>query len=88
MVKFGVLLNSRPAGREAYLRLVQLINGAEGGEPIVLDFDGVEILTPSYADELLRSLREKYGLRRILIENANTEVVRTTLDAVQELQPV
>ena len=88
MQKFGVLLNSRPAAREASLRLIQLINGAGSKEGVVLDFDGVEILTPSYADELLRSLKEKYGSSKVLVENANTEAVRSTLDAIQELQPV
>ena len=86
MQKFGILLNSRPAAREASLRLVQMINGAGRKDGVVLDFEGVEILTPSYADELLRSLRDKYGSDKVHVENANTEAVRTTLDAVEKLQ--
>lgn len=80
MVKFGTLLNSRPAAREAFLRLKQIINGSS--EDIVLDFAGVEILTPSYADELLDLLKNEYGNKKIKIENAQTAAVRDTLQAV------
>jgi STAS-like domain of unknown function (DUF4325) len=84
MAKFGTLLNGRPAGREAALRLFQIINGSakEKGESVVLDFASVEILTPSYADELIRSLKERYGAQKVRIENAETPTVRDTLSSV------
>lgn len=46
MQKFGTILNSRPAGREVFLRVVQIINGFSESEEIILDFLGVEVLTP------------------------------------------
>ena len=85
MEKFGKLLNGRPAAREAFLRLVQIINGSGTSEGVVVDLSGVEILTPSYADELLRSLREKYGSDKVSVENAETEVVRSSLEATQNV---
>lgn len=81
MVKFGALLNGRPAAREAVLRLRAIINGST--EDIVLDFAGVEILTPSFADELLHALREKYGTKKIKIANVETAVVKDTLKAIE-----
>ena len=87
MVKFGKLLNSRPAGREAGLRIVQIVNGSGEKEDVVLDFSGVEILTPSFADELLHLLREKYSRERVRIENIQTSTVADSLKAI-EVEPV
>lgn len=82
MNKFGTLLNGRPAAKEAVLRLYQIINGSAETEDVVLDFSGVEILTPSYADELLHGLKEKYGAEKVKTENAQTDAVKDTLTAV------
>lgn len=84
MQKFGNLLNSRPSAREAVLRIRQIVNGSGEKEGIVLDFSGVEILTPSYADELLDSLWQQYGRDNVAIENAETDTVRDTLKAIEE----
>ncbi len=82
MNKFGTLLNGRPAAREAVLRMYQLINGSAAKEDIILDFAGVEILTPSYGDELLHGLQEHYGPEKVKTENAETNTVKDTLKAV------
>ena len=49
--KFGNVLVSRPAGREAYLAMSAYVTKDLGEkESIVIDFDGVKVLTPSWAD--------------------------------------
>jgi len=83
MRKFGVLLNGRPAGREVALRIFQIVNGSKGVE-VTLDFSGVEILTPSFADELVRLLKEKYGEDKILIENTETSTVQDTISSIEK----
>ena len=83
MSKFGKLLNSRPAAKEDALRLVQIINGSAEKEAVILDLSGVEILTPSYADELLHFLWDKYGKDNVKIENIETPVVGDTLKAIK-----
>lgn len=83
MSKFGVLLNSRPAGREAALRLFQIVNGSGKKEDVVLDFSGVEVLTPSFADEFLHKVKEKYGTDKVKIENTDTKVVREAIDIIE-----
>lgn len=71
MLKFNTVLNGRPATREAALRIQQIVNGEGIKEGVVLDFAGVEVLTPSYADELVRVLREKYGSEKVKITNTS-----------------
>lgn len=83
MIKFGSLLNSRPSAREDFLRMLQIINGSGEKEGVVLDFEGVEIMTPSYADELVSSLKGRYGQDKVVIENARTAAVHDTLQAIE-----
>lgn len=83
MQKFGIILNSRPAGREAFLRVVQIINGSSKSEEIILDFLGVEVLTPSFADEFLHLLRDKYKSRVIKLENTDSATVKETLKSIE-----
>lgn len=80
--KFGKLLNSRPAGKEAALRMIQIINGSIEDNEIILDFAGVEIITPSFADEFIEMLRQRYKEKLIRIENIETSIVNDTLEAV------
>lgn len=83
MQKFGTILNSRPSGREAFLRAVQIINGSPKSDEIILDFLGVEILTPSFADEFLHLLRDKYIGRVIKLENTESATVKETLKSIE-----
>lgn len=84
MVKFGNILNSRPAGREAVLRAKQIINGSNDPEGIVLDFSGVEVLTPSFADEFVKGLKEMYKDKKVTFEGiANNPVIKDTLTALE-----
>lgn len=84
MVKFGNILNSRPAGREAVLRAKQIINGSNDPEDIVLDFSGVEVLTPSFADEFVKGLKEIYQDKKIVFEGiTNNPVIKDTLTALK-----
>ena len=77
MLKFDIVLNGRPPAREAVLRIQQIINGSIDKEDIILDFAGVEVLTPSYADELLKGLKEKYNADKIKIINTSPAVSET-----------
>jgi len=83
MQKFGTILNSRPSGREAFLRAVQIINGSPKAEEVILDFLGVEVLTPSFADEFLHLLRDKYKDWVIKLENTDSATVKETLKSIE-----
>lgn len=80
--KFNTVLNSRPSAKEAVLRMYQIINGSTEKENVVLDFTGVEVLSPSYADELLQALKGKYGEDKVEIINA-APAVEETLRAIE-----
>ncbi|MBU2007964.1 STAS-like domain-containing protein, partial [Patescibacteria group bacterium] len=59
--KFGEMLISRPAGREAFLAMsAYLIKDLDKNAEIKIDFNGVKVLTPSWADEVITKLAEKF----------------------------
>lgn len=84
MKKFGAILNGRPAGREAFLRMVQIINGAEGD--IFFDFEGVNVLTPSFADEFITRLQDRYKDKEIKFKGVEKDtVVEKVLNSINVL---
>lgn len=84
MKKFGAILNSRPDGREAALRLFQIVNGTDE-KSVTIDLEGVVVLTPSFADEFFTLINDRYtGKKEIEIVNANTPVVKSALKVVKK----
>ena len=82
--KFGEILVSRPAGREAALIMQSSMQPGEG-ESIELDFAGVKVVAPSWLDEVLTSLREAYGdrVRCLPTENASVLESLATLERAE-----
>jgi len=80
--KFGDILVSRPAGREAYLAAAAyLLKDIKEGEEIIIDFAGVKVLTPSWADEVITKLARSYKLKII---NAENPTVKSTFKILRE----
>jgi len=76
--KFGEVLISRPAGREAYLAMTAyLTKGLGSDEKIEIDFAGVKVITPSWADEVITKLVNQY--KNISFLNTDNETVQATL---------
>ena len=69
--KFGKMLISRPAGREAASIIVSSFNPATTDETIELDFVGVDVVGPSWLDEVLSAARGKWGARVKLVNDSN-----------------
>lgn len=78
--KFGQILNSRSSGREAVLRAKQILNGSQDVD-LILDFEGVEIFTPSFADEFIRGLKSVYPNKKLNFLRTN----RVIDDVLREL---
>jgi hypothetical protein len=81
--KFGSILNSRPAGREAALVIKAYSRPAEG-EKLELDFTGVLSVGPSWLDEVLTALRDELGVDRVVClpsDNASVKASLEILDA-------
>lgn len=81
--KFGELLVSRPAGREAFLVMKSYLKPADAAEPIELDFAGVQVMTPSWLDEVLQGLKAEYGERVRCLPSDNPTVIES-LKAIRE----
>ena len=63
--RYGEILTSRPAGREAALAILAYRKPAED-ERVELDFEGVLAVGPSWLDEVLSALRGQYGRARVV----------------------
>lgn len=83
MKKFGIVLNSRQAGREAILSVKQIVNGMSDNE-LIFDFAGVEVLTPSFADELSLGIKEIYPNKTIKYQGYEGNLV--VKDVLKKLQ--
>lgn len=79
--KFGPMLVSRPAGRDALLAALAYLKPASATEPIEIDFMDVHVLAPSWADEFITGLRATYGDRVVLLPSDNPSV-KLTLEAI------
>jgi len=75
--KFGTTLISRPTGKEAYLAFQSSLNNLGETEVLEVDFDGVITLSPSWADEFVTPLLEKYKKQLKLVNISNASVVET-----------
>ncbi|HUD44556.1 MAG TPA: DUF4325 domain-containing protein [Patescibacteria group bacterium] len=76
--KFGMTLVSRPSGKEAWLAFQPTLNEIPENEDIIVDFEGVVVLTPSWADEFLSPLRLRFK-DRVKLENIDNPSVSATL---------
>lgn len=72
--KFGDILTSREAGREALSAFLPTLKPVDKNEEITIDFQGVSVLTPSWADEFIRPIIEKYVKRVVFINDTNPSV--------------
>lgn len=81
--KFGTILVSHPAGREAYFAAeASLLRGVDSSSEIEVDFSGVLVLTPSWADEFLKPLRKKFP--HVHLTHTENVSVQATLKTLQE----
>ena len=80
--KFGTILNSRPSGKEAYLAFKPTLLQKEKGEEIIVNFEGVDVLSPSWADEFLSPLIAEYG-KNIKLKNTSNASVQATLKILE-----
>ncbi len=87
--KFGEILVSRPAGRDAFLTLeAYRLRGVPSLEPIEIDFSGVKVLTPSWADEVITPLAERHtNIRFLNTGNASVKATLQTLQKFSNLSP-
>jgi len=80
--KFGNILTSRPAGREAALAIKAYIK-PKPHEKIELDFSDVLSVGPSWLDEVMTFLRNEYGEDRIVCLPTDNQSVNHSLKIIR-----
>ena len=83
IINFGDILMSCPAGREAFLMSkAYVFKNINREDEIVLDFNGIKVLAPSWADEFITGIKLEYSnnLQYINTENPSVSAsLRTVL---------
>ncbi|MEI6587968.1 MAG: DUF4325 domain-containing protein [Candidatus Moraniibacteriota bacterium] len=82
--KFGTTLLSRQAGREAFSAFRPSLENLPETENVEVDFSGVITFSPSWGDEFLRPLEEKFGQKTIFTNTQNPSV-KVTLELLEEV---
>lgn len=81
--KFGDILTSRPAGREAALAMKAYFKPGPT-EIVELDFADVLAVGPSWLDEVLSALRNEFGADRVICLPSDNLSVRQSLDVIDQ----
>lgn len=84
IIKFGSVLTSRQAGKEAYAAFLPTLVSLNDKEGILVDFDGVSAFSPSWGDEFLTPLQNKYG-NRVTLKNISNPSVSLTITALERI---
>jgi len=86
---FGDILMSRPAGREAFLMAkAYVFKDIKKEEPITLDFDGIKVLAPSWADEFVSGIKNEFTNAVLCVNTENPSVnasLQTVMETCQEM---
>ena len=81
---FGDILMSRPAGREAFLMAkAYIFKELKSNETVILDFEGIKVLAPSWADEFISGMKREYASTVQCINTENPSV-KASLKTVLE----
>jgi len=80
--KFGTTLVSHPLGKEAWLAFQPTLINISDNEEIIVDFADVIVLTPSWADEFLTPLHNRFT--KVTLINTDNASVKATLTTLSE----
>lgn len=73
--QFGNMLSSRVHGMQAWLLIYRILaKKVIEKEKIIVNFDGVQVMSPGWADEFLSSLTKRYPNQTILLPSNNASV--------------
>ncbi len=81
--KFGTTLISRQTGRESFLAFQPNLENLKESENIEINFEGVLTFSPSWGDEFLTPLLNKYG-DRLVLKNTGNPSVQATIEILEK----
>ena len=73
--KFGEVLTSRPAGKEAFAAIRPTLD--PNADAVEIDFADIVSLSPSFAVEFFTALKNMYGEKVTYLPTDNPSVVET-----------
>lgn len=80
--EFGDVLSSRPEGRDAALSFFAYgIQKNNVPESVLIDFTGVQLLTPSWLSEFVQTLKSK-GIKTVDFESSKNSSVKYSVEAI------
>lgn len=82
--KFGTTLNGRQFGKESFAAFEPSLKNIQGNEKIILDFEGVVTFTPSWGDEFLTPLFNRFR-QRLILKNTENPSVQATLKLFEKI---
>ena len=85
--QFGSTLTGRQFGKEAFAAFLPSLNIIEKTKKIEVDFDGVNVFTPSWGDEFLNPLLKKFN-NHVILKNTQNPSVKITLELLEEIYKV
>ena len=85
--KFGTTLVSRQSGKEAWAAFQPVLGSVSVAEDVTLDFAGVITFSPSWGDEFITPLQEKYQ-ERLILKNTSNSSVQATLRLLEEISKI
>jgi len=84
--KFGNLLTSRQLGKEALAALASQLP-KENTEKIIVDFLDITTFSPSWGDEFLSPLQQKYQ-NNLFLKNTSNPSVKASVEILEETNQV
>ena len=82
--KFGTTLTGRQFGRESFAAFEPSLREVKDDEEVEVDFEGVVTFTPSWGDEFLGSLFNRFG-DRLILKNTSNLSVQATLRLLEKI---
>jgi len=84
--KFGNLLTSRQLGKEALAALNSQLP-KENTEKIIVDFLDITTFSPSWGDEFLSPLQQKFQ-NNLFLKNTGNPSVKATIEILEETNKI
>jgi len=85
--KFGTTLSGRQFGRESFAAFESSLRKVKNNEEVIVDFEGVITFTPSWGDEFLSSLFDRFG-KHLIFKNTDNLSVQATLRFLEKIHKI
>ena len=82
--KFGTTLNGRQFGKESFAAFEPSLRDIKKDEEVVVDFEGVVTFTPSWGEEFLVPLFNRFG-GRLALKHTENPSVQATLKLLERI---